>query len=366
MKGEKNIKVKQFTIAAKKNTLKRGINLKTESLQERDDEKADARGNPQRYAMSQISNRSKKASVRGIQAVDFLGQRVKSLERAKTSELHTESGSKKQDEKDFYEPFTGSGYCETLRHHNDITLHRRSPIVSSENLNPTSENIHRHNITLVKKDTQHKKRKNQKKAAYRYKPKRRRGDAKQIVIVCLGVFLVAIIVILMMSLSAGAYGADISDLELTGEESTDMVMVAASQIGNEGGELYWRWYGFSAHVDWCAVFVSWCADQAGLLDNGSMPKFAVCDDGIRWFVEKGRWFNRNIEPKPSMIIFFDWDGDGRSDHVGIVEKFEEGMIYTIEGNSNDVCKEKRYAVGDKVIMGYGDCTTKYSCCNRIL
>lgn len=366
MKDEKDLKIKQFAIAAKKNTLKRGINLKTESLQERDDEKADARGNPQRYAMSQISNRSKKASVRGIQAVDFLGQRVKSLERAKTSELHTESGSKKQDEKDFYEPFTGSGYCETLRHHNDITLHRRSPIVSSENLNPTSENIHRHNITLVKKDTQHKKRKNQKKAAYRYKPKRRRGDAKQIVIVCLGVFLVAIIVILMMSLSAGAYGADISDLELTGEESTDMVMVAASQIGNEGGELYWRWYGFSAHVDWCAVFVSWCADQAGLLDNGSMPKFAVCDDGIRWFVEKGRWFNRNIEPKPSMIIFFDWDGDGRSDHVGIVEKFEEGMIYTIEGNSNDVCKEKRYAVGDKVIMGYGDCTTKYSCCNRIL
>ena len=366
MKGEKDIKVKQFTIAAKKNTLKRGINLKTESLQEKEDEKADARGNPQRYAMSQISNRSKKASVRGIQAVDFLGQRVKSLERAKTSELHTESGSKKQDEKDFYEPFTGSGYCETLRHHNDITLHRRSPIVSSGNAKPTSENTHRHNITFVKKDTQNKKRRTRKNGVSRYKPKRRKGNAKQIVIACSGVFLVAIIVILMMSLSTGAYGADISDLELTGEESTDMVMVAASQIGNEGGELYWRWYGFSAHVDWCAVFVSWCADQAGLLDNGSMPKFAVCDDGIRWFVKKGRWFNRNIEPKPSMIIFFDWDGDGRSDHVGIVEKFEEGMIYTIEGNSNDVCKEKRYAVGDKVIMGYGDCTTKYSCCNRIL
>lgn len=353
MKDEKDIKVKQFAIAVKKNTLKRGINLNTEMLQERDDEKADARGNPQRYAMSQISNRSKKAAVRGIQAADFLGQRAKPLGRVKNSELYTENGSKKQDEKDFYEPFTGSGYCETLRHHNDITLHRRSPIVSSENLNPTSENIHRHNITLVKKDTQHKKRKNQKKAAYRYKPKRRRGDAKQIVIVCLGVFLVAIIVILMMSLSAGAYGADISDLELTGEESTDMVMVAASQIGNEGGELYWRWYGFSAHVDWCAVFVSWCADQAGLLDNGSMPKFAVCDDGIRWFVEKGRWFKRNISPEPGMVIFFDWDQDGRSDHVGIVEQCEDDRIYTIEGNSNDACMRRCYVVGSDVIMGYG-------------
>ena len=161
------------------------------------------------------------------------------------------------------------------------------------------------------------------------------------------------IVILMMSLAAGACGADISDLELTGEGSTDMVMVAASQIGNGGGELYWRWYGFSSHVDWCAVFVSWCAEQAGLLDDGSMPKFAVCDDGIRWFVENGRWFNRNISPEPGMIIFFDWNGDGRSDHVGIVEQCKDGMIYTIEGNSNDVCRKKWYKEGDKVIMGYG-------------
>lgn len=156
-----------------------------------------------------------------------------------------------------------------------------------------------------------------------------------------------------MSLSAGAYGADISDLELTGEGSTDMVMVAASQIGNEGGELYWRWYGFSVHVDWCAVFVSWCADQAGLLNDGSMPKFAVCDDGIRWFVEKGRWFNRNISPEPGMVIFFDWDQDGRSDHVGIVEQCEDDMIYTIEGNSNDACMRLCYAIGSDVVMGYG-------------
>ena len=366
MNDEKDIKIKQFAIAAKKSTLKRGINLKTEMLQEKEDEKADARGNPQRYAMSQISTRSKKVAVSGIQAVAFSERRAKSLGRAKTSELHTESGSKKRDEKDFYEPFTGSGYSETLQHNNSISIYRKPSSVSYENTKPTSENIPGHNITFVKKDTQQKKRKNRKKAVSRCKLKRRRGDAKQIVIACLGVFLVAIIVILMMSLSAGAYGADVSDFELTGEGSTDMVMIAASQIGNKGGEIYWRWYGFSSHVDWCAVFVSWCADQAGLLDNGSMPKFAVCDDGIRWFIEKGRWFIRSTQPQPGMIIFFDWDGDGRSDHVGIVDKCEEGMIYTIEGNSNDVCIKKWYAVGDKVIMGYGDCTTKYSCYNRIL
>ena len=353
VKDEKDIKVKQFAIAVKKNTLKRWSNLKTESLQERDDEKVDARGNPQRYAMSQISNRSKKAAVRGIQAAAFLGQRVKSLERAKTAEFHTEGSIKERDEKDFYKPFTGSGHWETSQGHNNISIYRKPPIMSSEKAKPESPNIPRHNITFVKKDIQQKKRRTRKNGVSRYKPKRRKGNAKQIVIACSGVFLVAIIVILMMSLSAGAYGADISDLELTGEGSTDMVMVAVSQIGNEGGELYWRWYGFSAHVDWCAAFVSWCADQAGLIDDGSMPKFAVCDDGIRWFIDKGRWFNRNISPEPGMIIFFDWDQDGRSDHVGIVEKCEDGLIYTIEGNSNDVCMKKWYAAGDKVIMGYG-------------
>lgn len=353
MKGEKDIKVKQFAIAAKKSTLKRGINLKTAMLQEKEDEKADDRRNPQQYAMSQISTKSKKAAIRGIQAVAFSERRAKSLEGVKTSELHTENGSKKQDEKDFYEPFTGSGYCEILQHHSNISVNRRLPIVSSGNAKPASENITRHNMNLVKKNIQPKKRRDRRKTAPRHKPKRRKGDVKPIFIVSLGILLVAIIVILMMSLAAGAYGADVSNLELTGEGSADMVMVAASQIGNEGGELYWRWYGFSSHVDWCAVFVSWCADQAGLIEDGSMPKFAVCDDGIRWFIEKGRWFNKNISPESGMIIFFDWDGDGRSDHVGIVEKCEEGMIYTIEGNSGDVCRKRCYAVGSGMIIGYG-------------
>lgn len=354
MNDEKDIKIKQFAIAAKKSTLKRGINLKTEMLQEKEDEKADARGNPQRYAMSQISTRSKKVAVSGIQAVAFSERRAKSLGRAKTSEVHTENGSKKQDEKDFYEPFTDSGYCETSQQHKSISIYRKPSVMPHENAKPTSENTHRHNITFVKKDIQQKKRRTRKKGVSRYKPKRRKGNAKPIVVASSGIFLIAIIVILMMSLSAGAYGADVSDLELTGEGSTDLVMVAASQVGNEGGELYWRWYGFSAHVDWCAVFVSWCADQAGLIDDGSMPMFAVCDDGIRWFIEKGRWFNRNISPEPGMIIFFDWDGDGRSDHVGIVEQCEDGMVYTIEGNSGDVCMKKGYAVEERAIMGYGN------------
>lgn len=41
--------------------------------------------------------------------------------------------------------------------------------------------------------------------------------------------------------------------------SSDMVQIALSQVGNIGGEIYWRWYGFNSRVEWCAVFVMWLA-----------------------------------------------------------------------------------------------------------
>jgi len=54
------------------------------------------------------------------------------------------------------------------------------------------------------------------------------------------------------------------------------------------------------------------------------------------------------------IIFFDWEVDGTSDHVGIVEKCENGIVYTIEGNSNeDTCRQKQYDINSNVICGYG-------------
>lgn len=132
-----------------------------------------------------------------------------------------------------------------------------------------------------------------------------------------------------------------------------IVNVALTQLGNEGGEPYWSWYGFDSRVEWCACFVSWCADQCGYLDSGIIPKFAGCVDGVRWFQSNGQWQDRNYEPQAGDIIFFDWDGDGTSDHVGIVEKGENGVVYTVEGNSGDACREREYSVGSGSILGYG-------------
>lgn len=132
-----------------------------------------------------------------------------------------------------------------------------------------------------------------------------------------------------------------------------IVEVALTQLGNQGGQPYWSWYGFDSRVEWCACFVSWCADQCGYIESGLVPKFAGCVDGANWFKSKGKWQSRTYEPKTGDIIFFDWEGDGTTDHVGIVEKCENGTVYTIEGNSGDACKQRQYRVGSSNIYGYG-------------
>ena len=101
-----------------------------------------------------------------------------------------------------------------------------------------------------------------------------------------------------------------------------IVSVALTQLGNEGGQKFWSWYGFDSHVAWCACFASWCGDQAGLIESGKMPKFSLCDDGIAWFQSKGKWKSQGYSPAPGTLIFFDWNGDGTSDHVVIVDKTE--------------------------------------------
>ena len=140
----------------------------------------------------------------------------------------------------------------------------------------------------------------------------------------------------------------------TPEDGDAIVDVALSQVGNVGGEPYWSWYGFNNHVEWCACFVSWCADQCGYLDSSTYPKFSGCVFGMQWFQQRGLWLDGSTEPVPGMLIFFDWaTQDAVPDHVGIVEKVENGMVYTVEGNSRDMCRQKQYALGGSVILGYG-------------
>ena len=133
--------------------------------------------------------------------------------------------------------------------------------------------------------------------------------------------------------AAALYGINYSDDQI--------VTVALTQIGNVGGDPYWSWYGFGSRVEWCACFVSWCANECGYIDTGVIPKYAGCVNGVQWFKDRGQWVDGSAEPVAGMIIFFDWDSpdgssgpqDGQSDHTGIVQKVENGIVYTVEGNS---------------------------------
>ena len=130
-----------------------------------------------------------------------------------------------------------------------------------------------------------------------------------------------------------------------------VVDIAKSQAGNVGGQPYWSWYGFNSRVEWCACFVSWCYGQMGL----SEPRFAACQSqGIPWFQSHGQWGARGYDNlAPGDAIFFDWDLDGRADHVGIVIGTDGSRVYTVEGNSGDACKIRSYDVNYECIKGYG-------------
>lgn len=146
----------------------------------------------------------------------------------------------------------------------------------------------------------------------------------------------------------------------TSGEDNQIVAVALSQVGNVGGRPYWSWYGFNSRVEWCACFVSWCANECGYIETGIIPKYASCVNGVQWFKDRGQWLDGSAEPLPGMIIFYDWDKqgqssqqDGRADHTGIVWKVENGYVYTIEGNLSGKCMTSRRPIGEYQILGYG-------------
>ncbi len=134
----------------------------------------------------------------------------------------------------------------------------------------------------------------------------------------------------------------------------NIVNTALKEVGNTG-EKYWNWYGFNHRVEWCAVFVSWVANQNGLL-NTKVPKFIWVKIGVDYYKEKSLLkYPSEYKPKNGDIIFFDWNNNGVIDHVGIVEKTDKKYVYTIEGNVNYLnVQNKKYSLKSSYIYAYGE------------
>lgn len=122
---------------------------------------------------------------------------------------------------------------------------------------------------------------------------------------------------------------------------------------------YGQWYGMNGQP-WCAMFVSWCAKQAGILEGESsaatvVPRFAYCPAGAAWYKARGRFFYSNSGYKVCAgdTIFFRSQNDNTVAHTGIVVSAGTSTITTIEGNASNGVRRKIYDYSNTCVYGYG-------------
>lgn len=144
---------------------------------------------------------------------------------------------------------------------------------------------------------------------------------------------------------------------IDGGGSSQLVTTALAEVGTVGGAKYWRYWPYGGDP-WCAAFVCWCANECGYIAQGIYPDSPSCDIMINEFKSHSQWQDKSgYEPQSGDSIFFNWNGDSRCDHVGLVKYVEDGRVYTVEGNckvNNVSCvTELSYDLSDSHIIGYG-------------
>lgn len=121
---------------------------------------------------------------------------------------------------------------------------------------------------------------------------------------------------------------------------SNLVEIAKQELGyQETGNndtKYGKWYGLNNNP-WCAMFVSWVYDQAGLVKHiaaSTKKGFASCDAGMKWFAKNNKLIPVG-QAQPGDIAFFQFDADAQPDHVGIVIKNNTTLkrLVCIEGNT---------------------------------
>ena len=125
--------------------------------------------------------------------------------------------------------------------------------------------------------------------------------------------------------------------------------------GNGNISKFGAWYGMDGQP-WCAMFVSWAADQAGIL-NSVVPKHAYTPTGAKAYSDKGLYAPREsgYTPREGDAVYFYSQKKGRIGHVGIVVAYdpEAQRVYTVEGNTNNAVRIRHYDINNPYIHGYG-------------
>lgn len=179
-------------------------------------------------------------------------------------------------------------------------------------------------------------------------------------IICITVMLTSLTVIMQVAVDASGGQGDNN-----GTVCTQIVEAAQNELNDAdktvGGYRYKNWYGMDAN--WCAMFVSYCADKCGFIEKGIMPKTASVAASKQWYINNNLYHDAasGYVPKAGDIIIF---GNGMS-HTGIVTGYnpETKKLTTIEGNSGrssttpyhkgSHVKEHTYSITYSKIAGYG-------------
>lgn len=180
------------------------------------------------------------------------------------------------------------------------------------------------------------------------------------VIICITVMLTSLTVTMQAAVDASGGQGDNN-----GTVCTQIVEAAQNELNDAdktvGGYRYKNWYGMDAN--WCAMFVSYCADKCGFIEKGIMPKTASVAASKQWYINNNLYHDAasGYVPKAGDIIIF---GNGMS-HTGIVTGYnpETKKLTTIEGNSGrssttpyhkgSNVKEHTYSITYSKIAGYG-------------
>lgn len=179
-------------------------------------------------------------------------------------------------------------------------------------------------------------------------------------IICITVMLTSLTVTMQAVVDASGGQGDNN-----GTVCTQIVEAAQNELNDAdktvGGYRYKNWYGMDAN--WCAMFVSYCADKCGFIEKGIMPKTASVAASKQWYINNNLYHDAasGYVPKAGDIIIF---GNGMS-HTGIVTGYnpETKKLTTIEGNSGrssttpyhkgSHVKEHTYSITYSKIAGYG-------------
>ena len=137
-----------------------------------------------------------------------------------------------------------------------------------------------------------------------------------------------------------------------------VVDIALQQVGNRLDDMIAKdTLGIFWRDHWCAMFVTWCLRMGGVTED-VVKCNAYCPTFINNNPDKYHTRSSGYVPKPGDVIFFDWGGDGTSDHVGLVRSADGSTVYTVEGNSGGNCpfgstvRLKEYSLSYGGIMGY--------------